>query len=214
VRARLDFQRDLDREALITRLANQGIVAGSEAFNNTMRLFEFRSTDEQLQAILAGGQEQTRLFNLEKERASFYNAGQSQRFAQGQLILEVANRIAIQAFTVAMQIADFINTTRERALQELLVVRNSSLNELSTLMRGTTLPLPNFAPFKSATIPTADLQGAVYASASLDQQRFKSQVELQSAIIGGIGAIAGGALGGPIGSKLLGQAGRSMSPTQ
>lgn len=208
IKSRLDFQRNLDRETLITRLANQGIFAGSEAWNNTMRLFEFRSADDEAQAILAAGQEQTRLFALEKERAVFYNAAQGQRFDQGRLVIEIANRVAIQAFTVALQIADFVNTTRERAFQELLTVRNSSLNELSTLMRGTVLPLPQFAQFKAATIQAADLQGAVYASAQLDQQNFKSQVALQSAIIGGIGAIAGGALGGPIGSKLLGQLGQ------
>lgn len=69
--SRLD-PRFADQEtALRTRLANQGISEGTEAYSNAMRDFNFGKTDAyqtaQNQAINAGGAEQSRLYGLERD---------------------------------------------------------------------------------------------------------------------------------------------------
>ena len=82
IMSRLDPKFDRDEEALRTRLANQGLRPGSEAFKREMDAMRRARTDARMQAILAGGQEQTRLDNLAARRAAFQNQAQAQQRAQ------------------------------------------------------------------------------------------------------------------------------------
>lgn len=121
VKARLEYQRGLDLTSTIARLVNQGILSGSEAYEHEMRIFNFRATDETTQAVLAGGQEQTRLLNLEVARAQFYNAAQQQRFTQHTLILEIANKAEIATFewgATATRVANEFAMTAQKAILE------------------------------------------------------------------------------------------------
>ena len=63
--SRLNPQFERDRAALETQLANQGITPGSEAYNREMQLMGQGVNDARMQAVLASGQEQSRLFGLE-----------------------------------------------------------------------------------------------------------------------------------------------------
>lgn len=80
--SRLNPSLDRDREGLRTSLINQGIREGSEAFDRAMNRANEQSTDARMQAILAGGQEQSRLADLEARRAGFENAAQQQAYNQ------------------------------------------------------------------------------------------------------------------------------------
>lgn len=80
--SRLNPNIERDKEALRTSLLNQGIREGSEAFDRAMNRSNEQSTDARMQAILAGGQEQSRLADLEARRAGFENAAQQQQYAQ------------------------------------------------------------------------------------------------------------------------------------
>lgn len=80
--SRLNPSLERDREALRTSLVNQGIREGSEAFDRAMNRFGERSNDARMQAILAGGQEQSRLDDLAARRAGFENAAQQQQYNQ------------------------------------------------------------------------------------------------------------------------------------
>lgn len=59
------FQRQEDQ--LRTRLSNQGVMQGSEAFDNEMKDLNQARNDARMQAVLAGGQEQSRQFDLESQ---------------------------------------------------------------------------------------------------------------------------------------------------
>lgn len=61
--SRLNPQFDRDEEALRTRLINQGISQGSEAYNREMERFNQAKNDARMQAVLAGGTEADRLFS-------------------------------------------------------------------------------------------------------------------------------------------------------
>lgn len=80
--SRLNPSLSRDKEALRTSLLNQGIREGSEAFDRAMSRANEQSTDARMQAILAGGQEQSRLADLEARRAGFENAAQQQAYNQ------------------------------------------------------------------------------------------------------------------------------------
>lgn len=73
IMSRMQPQIDRDRESLDTRLANQGITLGSEAYNREMERFDRGVNDARLSAVMAGGQEQNRLVGLERDRAGFNN---------------------------------------------------------------------------------------------------------------------------------------------
>lgn len=63
--ARMSPQMDRDRAALETRLANQGIGIGSEAYNAAIDEMNRSATDARLAADAAAGGEMQRLFGLE-----------------------------------------------------------------------------------------------------------------------------------------------------
>lgn len=75
---RLRPQLDQDRSALETRLANQGITQGSEAYGNAERQFQSGVNDQRTAALLAGDQEQQNEFGRGLASSQFSNQAQQQ----------------------------------------------------------------------------------------------------------------------------------------
>ena len=65
---RLQPQLDRDRAAMETRLANQGIMLGSEAYRNAMNQYEQQVADQRLAVVGAAGQEENRMAALRQQR--------------------------------------------------------------------------------------------------------------------------------------------------
>ncbi len=65
-------------EHLKATLANQGLQPGSEAYNNSYRQFNNAKNDAISQAILTGGQEQSRMAGLDSTAANFANGSRQQ----------------------------------------------------------------------------------------------------------------------------------------
>ncbi|SLN74737.1 hypothetical protein ROJ8625_04091 [Roseivivax jejudonensis] len=107
--SRLNPQLDRDRESLRTSLLNQGIREGSEAYDRAMNRFNEQSNDARMQTILAGGQEQSRLADLEARRAGFENAAQAQAYQQAQGRGVFANNARGQQFQTDLAGAQFGN---------------------------------------------------------------------------------------------------------
>jgi len=80
--SRLNPSLERDKEALRTSLLNQGIREGSASYDRAMSRANEQSTDARMQAVLAGGQEQSRMDDLEARRAGFENAAQQQQYEQ------------------------------------------------------------------------------------------------------------------------------------
>jgi len=93
---RLDSRLDRDRDALETRLANQGIQRGSELFTRSLEDFGRNVNDARTAAILGAGQEQSRLAGLEAQRAGFQNQAQAQQFGQNLGLANFGNEAAQQ----------------------------------------------------------------------------------------------------------------------
>ncbi|MEY9782560.1 tail fiber domain-containing protein [Sinorhizobium fredii] len=79
---RLNPQLEQDRAALETRLANQGLQPGSEAYNRAIDQASRQSNDARISAILNAGQEQSRLAGLANQSATFQNSAQQQAYNQ------------------------------------------------------------------------------------------------------------------------------------
>ena len=65
---RLQPQLDRDRAAMENRLANQGIMLGSEAYRNAMSNYEQQVADQRLAIVGAAGQEENRMAALRQQR--------------------------------------------------------------------------------------------------------------------------------------------------
>jgi hypothetical protein len=65
---RLQPQLERDRAAMETRLANQGIMLGSEAYRNAMSNYEQQVADQRLAVVGAAGQEENRMAALRQQR--------------------------------------------------------------------------------------------------------------------------------------------------
>lgn len=89
---------DQGRSRMESQLANQGIKIGTEAYDRAVRNFDQRENDARLGAILAGGQEQSRLAGLEADRAAFQNAAQAQQFGQNTTAADFRNAALQQGF--------------------------------------------------------------------------------------------------------------------
>lgn len=80
--SRINPQLDRDRATLENTLVNQGLARGSEAFNQEMDAANRQANDARMQAVLAGGGEQSRLAQLALQSGQFANTAQGQAFQQ------------------------------------------------------------------------------------------------------------------------------------
>lgn len=195
---RLQWQLDIDRSNQVTLLSNQGIFPGSVAYDRAMRVHFHAATDARSQAILAGGQEHTRLFTILVQKAEFKIRAQSQAFTQAVTKITHYNGVLVQQFQLNRAIADFANSFRERTMQENLLIRNQALNEVTSLLHGGNMNLPAMTPYRGASVDSTPLGQYVYNSAALDMEKYKMNVERQNAMIGGIAGAIGSVAAMPL----------------
>lgn len=117
--ARLEPQFARDREAVESRLLNAGIERGTEAFARESDRLDRAQTDARLQAVLAGGQEQSRLAGLESS-------------IRGQLFGEGVTNTELD------------NSARAQGIQELAFLRSLPINEVNALRTGSQVNTPTF----------------------------------------------------------------------
>ncbi len=194
--SRIQYQLELDRDARITRLANMGIMPGSEAYTREMFSFDKQSTDARIQAYLAAANEQTRMVRLEETIANFANQAQDQKFRQAMVTVEFANNAVTKKFQIQRELGMFIETLRERALQEFLAERNQVINEISTLMNGGQIQVPQFQPFRAGNISDTPVGEYVYRSAAMDMEKWKQRTEYQQQLMAGMMKLGGSLLMG------------------
>ena len=116
--------------------------------------------DARQQAVLTGGTEESRQVGL--------NSGlQGQAFGQG------------------MQGAQFDNAVRQQMLQEMLLQRNTPLNELNALRTGSQVAMPTFGNYYTNNAAPAPIFDASVAQGNYDAQAAANQ---QSGINGLLGA--------------------------
>lgn len=80
------------RDAEVARLAAMGLAPGTEAYGRVSDQFENSANDLAMQAVLAGGQEQSRLLGEDRMRADFRNQALGQRFGQRMGLIGAENQ--------------------------------------------------------------------------------------------------------------------------
>lgn len=112
--ARMDPGLQQDRDALENRLASQGIRIGSPAYAAAMDDLNRSSNDARMSAILSAGQEQTRLTNMDAQRAAFENSAQAQQYGQNANNATFANSAQAQQFGQNTTQAQFNNAALQQ----------------------------------------------------------------------------------------------------
>lgn len=210
--SRLNPQIDRQREAEETRLMNQGIRVGSDAWKNAMADFNSGVNDQRTSIVLAGGQEQSRLVGLEAQRAAFENSAQGQTYDQlmGRTVLNndaqgqefgqnaqkgaFANAAQQQLFGQQMANAQFNNSARNQAISEAYAARNQPINEISALMGGSAVQNPNFVSTSMPSIPTVDYAGLVQQNYQSKMAAWQQQQASKQSMMGGLFGLGASAI--------------------
>lgn len=170
---------DYQTRSLETKLENQGLRPGSEAYNRAMTQLGQQQAMERYNALDASGQEAQRLYNMQmgaRQQAfnedtgmgQFANQATNQAFNQGlqafqfgnqalgqasalDIARQQANNQALQSqFGMNQQAAQFQNQLRQQAIAEQAQRRGMSLNEMNALLSGQQVSMPQMPGFNQA----------------------------------------------------------------
>ncbi len=193
--SRLDPEIEQQRAATQNRLANQGITAGSEAYNNAMRTQGNQFNDLYTQAALQGlnldiGANQQG-FNQALSQAGLYNQSVGQNFGQGATSAGLYNQASGQQFNEGLQAAQFQNQATQQALQQQLALRNQPLNEINALQSGSQIQNPQFQAYSGQNVAAAPVFQGAQAQGQYAQDVYGQQMAARNAQMAAIGQVAG-----------------------
>lgn len=174
--SRLNPQFDRSQQGLDAKLANQGIMQGSEAWKNAQDDLSRERNDARMQTILAGGNEQSRLFGLNREAGEFANNAQQQQFGQG------------------LTNANLANNVHSQSLQEALMERELPLNEFNSLRSAGQVQTPQFSPMTPVNMPGTDVAGNIWKGFGAQQDAYNQKVGTQNNTTSGLFNLGGAAL--------------------
>lgn len=224
--SRVNPQLQRDRQMLDQRLANQGIMPGSEAYNTAIDEANRAAVDARYQAVLAGGQEQSRLAGLDLQAGQFANQAQQQGFAQGATNAALNNSVndtqfnqglsAInqrnqanqqnyaqglasnnQNFQQQLAASQMTAQQRQQQMQEQAYLRSLPLNELNALRSGAQVQNPNFSPTPQTNVAGTNVSGDIWNSYNANVANSNAQQAGNNAFMSGLFGLGSAALGAP-----------------
>lgn len=153
--------------------------------------------DQEMSRTNLANQAQAQRFGQGMQNAALRNAASAQRFdqsaqaqaAQNQAIMAGAgfnNAIAGQQFGQQMQAANLDNSVRQQALQEQFALRNQPLNEISALLSGSQVNMPNFTPFQPQPFPMTDVAGNIWRNYDGQMNNYNQQMQARGGIFGNL----------------------------
>lgn len=218
--SRVNPQLQRDRNALDVKLSNQGIMPGSEAYNEAIDESNRQANDARYQAVLAGGQEQSRLAGLDLAAGNFANAAQNQGFGQNltnatlqnsvndtmfnQGLMSVNQNNAANQQDFSQQMASNqqgfsqqIEAARQAAQQrgqqfdEQAYLRSLPLNELNALRSGTQVQNPSFSATPQANVANTNTSGDIWSAYNANQANASNQTAQNNGMTSGLMSLAG-----------------------
>lgn len=185
-RRRLDPMIAQRQQALESQLINQGVQPGTEAWQR---------------AKLEQGQVDNDAYN------QLFLTGNQQAFGQG---MDIANQrfrnndqqfgqmTALDQLNLARQAQgwnqDF--TAHNQSFRDKLQLRNQPINEITALMSGNQVSMPNYVNTPQSNVGGVDYGGMVNNAYMGQMDAYKTQQAGQNAMWGALGSLGGAALGG------------------
>ena len=216
IMSRLQPQLTQNENATRQRLANQGLVTGGEAYENEMRTMGQNRNDLELQAAAQGinldalmnqqgfnqaqaqGQfgndAQTSQFNAALQNAGLGNSALQQNY-QNQLSGQSAQNAAIaQNYNQQLGQAQFGNTAQDQSLAQQLAIRNQPLNQITGLMSGSQIQMPQFQGYTGANVAAAPIYQGVSDQYNAAMQQYGIQQQNANSGMGGLMSLGGSAV--------------------
>lgn len=193
------WQHGVDRDKMTVALRRKGVVAGMEAFERAMRPFDRRLADELVAVEMQLGQEHQRMLELSRAKAAFHNEVIEKEHSLSMLDIEARNKMLMELFQAGMAMAQYSHTIRASTMQELLAERSQIINEVSSLMHGGQVQVPQFQAYNAPTIAQTPLGEYVYRTHAAKLQAWQTQVQSQSQMMGGMFGMFGSLIGMPFG---------------
>ena len=163
------------------------------------RLFELGSNTLNPQFERQRGDLETRLSNqgIKLGSAAYDRALNEQGNTQNQAYSQLALQGRGQAYNELLSQNQQQLSQRQQSLQEQQAVRNQPLNELSALLSGSQVSMPNFAVNKPSAIPTTDNAGLINAEYQQKQANWQQEQAKWDSMVGGLfGLGSAGIMGG------------------
>jgi hypothetical protein len=199
------------------RLANQGLVPGGEAYENEMRTMGQNRNDLELQAAAQGinldalmnqqgfdqaaaqgqfgNEAQTSQFNAALQNAGLGNSALQQNY-QNQLSGQSAQNAAIaQNYNQQLGQAQFGNTAQDQSLAQQLAIRNQPLNQITGLMSGSQIQMPQFQGYQGANIAAAPIYQGVQDTFQGQMDQYGIRQAAKNATTQGLMSLGGSAAG-------------------
>lgn len=221
-KSRLDPMWQQQQDAMQTNLANQGITLGSKAYDTSVGQFGRDRNDAYetalRDAIVGGGQEQSRLFDLalkprqqefaersKQADVSMSNASNSTNASIASAANATQAAIANAQMNLAAQnannqnallAAQFRNQAHDSGLNERIQLRELPLTEIAALSSGAAPTLPNFGSTQSgASVNPANYMGAQQLAYNGQLAGYNADTQSNNALLGAAGSMGAGLLG-------------------
>jgi hypothetical protein len=133
---------------------------------------------------------------------NFANGAQNQQFGQNQALANFNNVAQNQQFNQNAAQAQFNNQAAQQILQQTLALRNQPLNEISALMSGGQVSLPQFQGYNPAQVQSTPIGQYVYNTSGIEQQQYQQQQQNQNAMLAGLFGLGSAGLFGLAGGGL------------
>ncbi len=157
--SRLDPQWNNAQSDLDSKLANQGIVQGSEAYQRAQDEFGRNKNDAYNQAnysaVGAGNQLENQLYGQSL-------AGRQQAVGEANTQGQFANDAQAQQYAQALQNASFGNQARTQGLTEQTQLQTLPLNELNALRSQSQVQMPTFQSTPQSQVAPTNVSGNVW----------------------------------------------------
>jgi hypothetical protein len=127
---------------------------------------------------------QQQFFDQQSTRAAFANTAQAQDFGQNAAQTDARYRHAA-----------YVNSLRDRGIQERMLLRQTPINEIGALMSGSQVTPPQFVNAPQTGIQPADYQGAVYANYQGAIDQANQRAAAGRGVTQGLFSLGGSALG-------------------
>lgn len=173
--ARMQPSLDAQQEALNQSLANQGIGYGAEAFSDAQFTQSQARNDAEMAAILAAGEEQQRMYEMEMAAQQASNNALQQEFNNFNSGTGANNQN--------------LSTTFNQNIQS----QNDYMNQIMTMLGASQPVTPNFSVSQPSPIPTTDNAGLINQNYAQQQAAYQQELAAYNAMWGnlfGLGADA------------------------
>jgi hypothetical protein len=204
------FNQYLAQQQLQNAAAGQnfGQAAQAQEMNLARQAQQAGQSQEQAQFY---NQAQAQAMQQEMARAAFQNAVQQQQFQQivqqqesrnaalAQRFQQDAQRAALensvqqQLFNQTLAQYQFNNTAAQQALAQQAAIRSLPVNEISALLAGGQVAIPQFQGYSGVNVAPAPIFQAGQAQGDFAQRNYQNQVGAYNAQMGMLGSLAGAA---------------------